>query len=485
MLKSFNYFSIQGIIVLITALLLSYNIGIIFAIHAIMNVRTSQGAIAWSIFLCTFPYVAVPAYWFLGRSKFEGYTSARVSSDKKIQQELQNLSKTVLPYQVDRAELKSIDVASEKLVKIPYLNSNDVKLLVDGDATFESIIDGIEKAKSYVLFQFYIVHDDEIGRRIKETLIKKANEGVKIYFLYDEIGSHNLPDSYKNELRNAGIEVSAFHTRKGIKNRFQINFRNHRKIVVVDGKDAWIGGHNVGDEYLGKDPKFGHWRDTHIKITGPSALSVQIAFTEDWFWATSEYLKDICWTPTPSKTANIDVLIIPASPADKLDTAALMYLQAITSAQKRIWIASPYFVPDDSIIQALQLAGLRGVDVRILIPAMADHLDVYLAAFTYIKNASLTGVKFFRYKDGFLHQKVMLIDDTHATVGTANFDNRSFRLNFEIIGLIANREFNTQIQDMLLEDFKHSVEVKDDEMSSKPFYFRFAARLARLLAPIL
>ncbi len=470
---------------LILTLLFAHLFGFIFAIHAVMTVRTSQGAVAWSVFLVSFPYLAIPAYWFLGRSKFEGYTSARESSDKDIKNDIQKLSQKLLEYQVPKAELSEIEIASQRLVNIPYLNSNDIDLLVDGDATFESIIDGIERAKSYVLFQFYIVHDDEIGRRIKKVLINKANQGIKIYFLYDEIGSHTLPDSYKDDLRNAGIEVFDFHTRKGVKNRFQINFRNHRKIVVVDGESAWIGGHNVGDEYLGKDPKFGHWRDTHIKIDGPAAISVQVAFVEDWFWATEVLLKDLQWKPTASKLSNKKVLITPGSPADKLDTITLMYIQAINSAKERIWIASPYFIPNDSIIQALQLAGLRGVDVRILIPAMADHLDVYLAAFTYIKEASLTGVKFFRYQDGFAHQKVMLIDDTHATVGTANFDIRSFRLNFEIVGLVQDREFNTQIQNMLLEDFKRSKEVSSDELDSKPFYFRLAARVARLLSPIL
>ncbi len=469
----------------ILTLIFAHLFGFVFAIHAVMTVRTSQGAVAWSVFLVSFPYLAIPAYWFLGRSKFEGYTSARDSSDKDIKNDIQKLSQKLLEYQVPKAELSEIEIASQKLVKLPYLHSNDIDLLVDGNATFESIIDGIENAKSYVLFQFYIVHDDEIGRKIKKVLLKKAQEGLKIYFLYDEIGSHTLPDSYKDDLRNAGIEVFDFHTRKGVKNRFQINFRNHRKIVVVDGESAWIGGHNVGDEYLGKDPKFGHWRDTHMKIDGPAAISIQIAFVEDWFWATEVLLKDLQWKPTASKLGNKKVLITPGSPADKLDTITLMYIQAINSAKERIWIASPYFIPNDSIIQALQLAGLRGVDVRILIPAMADHLDVYLAAFTYIKEASLTGVKFFRYQDGFAHQKVMLIDDTHATVGTANFDIRSFRLNFEIVGLVQDREFNTQIQNMLLEDFKRSKEVSSDELDSKPFYFRLAARVARLLSPIL
>ena len=469
---------------LITIAIILHVLGIFSSIHAVMTTRTSQGAIAWAISLITFPYVAVPAYWVLGRNKFQGYTSSRQSNKRKVQEKLKDVYTGLEPYHVKESELSQGEKAGERLVDIPYLNGNDIELLIDGERTFNSIIEGMDKAKEYILFQFFIVKDDQIGRRVKDHLIAKAKEGVKVYFIYDEVGSKKLPDAYKDDLRAVGVEVNDFHTQKGFGNRFQLNFRNHRKVVVVDGKSAWIGGHNVGDEYLGRDPKFGHWRDTHIRIEGPAAIAVQISFLEDWYWATGNHISHLRWEPVASKTQDKKILIIPSSPADKLETAALMYLEAINSAKKRIWIASPYFIPDDAIVAALQLAGLRGVDVRILIPDMADHLAVYLAAFTYVEEASLTGVKFFRYTDGFLHQKVMLIDDTHATVGTANFDNRSFRLNFEIIGLIADAEFNTEIEQMLLNDFTHAREMTKDEVDNKSFIFKLGARIARLTAPI-
>jgi cardiolipin synthase len=366
----------------------------------------------------------------------------------------------------------------------PYLNGNHVELLVDGKATFDSIIAGIDAAQRYILFQFFIVHDDDIGRRIKKHLIAKASEGVRVCFLYDEIGSHDLPAAYKNELRAAGAEVYDFHTRKGRGNRFQINFRNHRKIVVVDGRLAWIGGHNVGDEYLGRDPKFGHWRDTHIKIEGPSAIAAQLSFMEDWFWAKGPSEYDLKWTPAPSPTGNQRVLIVPTGPADELETASLMFHHAINTAEKRIWIASPYFVPDDAVLAALQLAGLRGVDVRILIPDKPDHLLVYLAAFSYFEDAGRTGVRFFRYMDGFLHEKVMLIDDGVATVGTANFDNRSFRLNFEITTVVADQAFAAQVEAMFREDFSKSREMEKGAFDKKNAAFKLAVRLARLTSPV-
>jgi cardiolipin synthase len=266
-------------------------------------------------------------------------------------------------------------------------------------------------------------------------------------------------------------------------NQFQLNFRNHRKIVVVDGREAWIGGHNVGDEYLGKDPKFGRWRDTHVRIEGPAALAAQLSFVEDWNWATDE-VPDLSWTPRPSADADIPVLILPTGPADELETANLMFVQAIEAAQERIWIASPYFVPDRPIVTALQLAGLRGVDVRILIPDMPDHLLVYLAAFSYFEPAGATGVRFFRYTDGFLHEKAVLLDDRAGAVGTANFDNRSFRLNFEVTAVIQDSAFARDMEAMFEADFANAREVDRFELQKRPWWFRFAVRLAALTSPI-
>lgn len=461
-------------------------LGLLSAIDAVMSTRTSQGAIAWAVVLNTFPYVAVPAYWVLGRSKFKGYVTARRSKDEAVHKMTDHVANLIEPYVVPDSEKREVQAgrAAESLAGIPYLKGNDVELLIDGDATFKSLLDGIDQAQKYILFQFYIVHDDEIGREVKDHLVAKAREGIRVYFLYDEVGSHDLPDAYKNELKAAGIEVYDFHTRKGPRNRFQINFRNHRKILVVDGHTTWIGGHNVGDEYLGRDPKFGHWRDTHVKIVGPAALGAQLSFVEDWFWATENVL-DLDWTPRPAPSgADIHVLTLPTGPADELESAMLMFVHAINTAKQRIWIASPYFVPDEAVMAALQLAGLRGVDVRILIPDKADHMMVYLAAYSYFDDASRTGAKFYRYLDGFLHQKTMLIDDFVSTIGTANFDNRSFRLNFEVTAAIVDSTFAAEVERMFLDDFAKSREMEPGEYAAKPWYFRLGVRLARLTAPI-
>lgn len=466
--------------------LLSFQIlGLLSAFNAVMTARTSQGAIAWAISLLSIPYLAVPLYWLFGRSKFNGYTAARKKAEKLVADKLKDIIAHIQHHIPNPSSLGVFEQTAQRLVKTPYLQANALELLIDGEATFESILEGIQSAKKYILLEFYIVKDDALGKKIQHALMQKASEGVKVYFLYDEIGSYALSQEYIDTLKKSGVEIYDFHTQKGVRNRFQINFRNHRKIVVVDGESAWVGGHNIGDEYLSKDKKFGYWRDTHLKISGPSAIAVQKTFIEDWYWAVERHIEHLAWRPLASKDENKKVLIVPSSPADALETASLMFLQAIDSAKKRIWISSPYFVPDNAIMKAIQLAVLRGVDVRILIPQKPDNILVHLASYTYIENIGVNDVKFLRYTKGFLHQKVILIDDTHAAIGTANFDNRSFRLNFEITALVTDKAFARQVHTMLENDFKESHEIRPQEITKKPFVLKLASRLARLTSPIL
>ena len=460
-------------------------LGLLSAVHSIMSVRTPQGSIAWAVSLVAMPYVAVPAYWVFGRSKFRGYVLARQHELELIDNLIRRANEQIT-HVAELDDWRSGALAgAEKMARIPLTGGNNVDLLVDGDATFASIFDGIDAAEDYVLVQFYIVRDDGLGRELKSRLIAKAESGVKVHFLYDEVGSLGLPNSYSGQLRSAGVEIHPFHSRKGSGNRFQLNFRNHRKTVIVDGRIAWVGGHNVGDEYLGRDPAFGHWRDTHVRIEGPAVIGAQLAFVEDWRWAADELLTNLSWDAHRPADGEARALIIASGPADEMETASLMYTQAINSATKRIWIASPYFVPDDAIVQALQLAGLRGVDVRILIPEKADSKLVTLAAYSYFTDVKTAGVKIYRYQDGFLHGKSALIDDNVAIVGTANFDNRSFRLNFEISAVVADVEFASDVEEMFENDFAASRLMEPDEYDNKPFWFRLAVRTTRLTAPVL
>ena len=427
----------------------------------------------------------MPAYWVLGRSRFRGYITARRGEGSEILHFGLQARTMADPFVVPPREARDVGAiqAAVSLADIPVLRGNAVEFLVDGAATFDGILHDIDRARDYVLFQFFIVKDDELGREVQAHLIAKAREGVRVYFLYDEVGSHALPNRYKEELRSAGVQVYAFNTRQGMRNRFQLDFRNHRKIVVVDGREAWIGGHNVGDEYMGREPKFGHWRDTHVRIQGPAALSAQLSFVEDWYWATSQ-VAEVDWEPHRAPEGDVRALVIPTGPADQLETATLMFIHAINSARERVWIASPYSVPDEAVMAAIHLAGLRGVDVRILIPDHPDHLLVYLAASSYFDESSDTGAEFYRYTDGFLHQKVVLIDHSSASVGTANFDNRSFRLNFEVTATIADSAFVGQVERMFEADFARSRRMEPGELDRKPFWFKPGVSLARLTSPI-
>ncbi len=458
-------------------------LGIGSAVHAVMSTRTSQGAIAWALSLITFPPIAVPTYWVFGRRKFQGYVRAR-KEDLVAVRKIARIAYRHAEVLGSPFPNEPVASAAEELARVPVTRRNGVQLLIDGEATFASIFAGIDAARTYVLVQFYIVRDDQLGRELKQRMIAKAAQGLSVYFMYDEIGSFGLASSYLDDLRRAGVRVSAFHSRRGAGNRFQLNFRNHRKIVVVDGNVAWIGGSNVGDEYMGRSAEFGAWRDTHVRIEGPAVVGAQLSFAEDWHWATDAVQEYWNWTPDPYDGADCAALVLSSGPADELETAALMFIQAINSAQQRIWIASPYFVPDAPVVQAIQLAGLRGVDVRILIPDKSDNKMVELSAYSYLNEVKATGAKFYRYEAGFLHQKAALIDDQAALVGTANFDNRSFRLNFEITAIVIDEAFASQVEAMFEADFARSRLMRPGEYDEKPWWFRFAVRLCRLAAPV-
>ncbi len=460
-------------------------VAIIAAVHALMNSRTSQGSIAWAISLIAFPIISLPLYAVFGRGKFRGYVDARRAGELEIQHVAAQLAERyAAPLRAGFSRHEASYATFERLAKMPFTRCNQVSLLVDGEATFAAIFAGIRAATRYVLVQFFILRDDALGVGLATLLEQKARAGVSVYLLYDEIGSRKLSHAYLDRLAKAGIHVSAFRTTQGRANRLQVNFRNHRKVVVVDGHSAYIGGHNVGEEYVGRHPRLTPWRDTHLQIRGPAAMATQLAFVEDWYWATRQ-VPDLDWVPDTVCTPGQRVLILPTGPADMLDTCVLFFVQAINTAQQRIWITSPYFVPDEMVVAALQLAALRGVDVRIMLPAHPDHRLVHLAGLAFVQETVSAGVQLFRYQSGFLHQKVLLVDNDLAAVGTANLDNRSFRLNFEFTALVADRVFAAQVADMLSSDFAHCRRVAADELESRPLAVRVAARAARLLAPVL
>lgn len=475
----------QDFIILISAVItLIHTLGALSAIHAVASVRTPQGAIAWAVSLLTFPYVALPLYWILGRNRFHGYVEALQRGVLELVEQggVAIILEQLHGHQVDLPPERARDLQIlARLSSVPYTQGNALELLVDGEATFGAIFAALETAERYILVQFFIIKDDELGRELHGRLLRKAAAGIAVRVLYDEIGSHALPRTYVETLRAAGVAVSAFHTTRGRRNRFQLNFRNHRKIVVVDGRVAFVGGLNVGDEYLGRGP-LGHWRDTHLRVRGPVVQALQRVFIADWYWATRQ-VPDLEWRP--AAPGDQIALIFPTGPADALETCSIFFHQAIVGARRRLWIASPYFVPDSLIFEALQLAALRGVDVRILLPARPDHKLVYLASFSFLEVADRTGIQIYRYQSGFLHQKVVLVDEEVAAVGTANLDNRSLRLNFEVMAVAVDRTFAGQVAAMLERDFQQARRTSTADLQDRSGFFRWAVRAARLFDPIL
>ncbi|NVZ63129.1 cardiolipin synthase [Pseudomonas gingeri] len=465
---------------------LIHSLGTIAAIHAVLTVRTAQGSIAWALSLIFIPYLTLIPYLVFGRSTFDAYIKARRQANVEMRKAIADLNWR--PWVEEALTARNSQAyaalrAMPKLGRMPCLANNQVRLLINGEATFEAIFQAIGQARHAVLVQFFIVHDDRLGRRLQSLLLEKAAEGVEVYLLYDGIGSHALPHGYADVLREGGVRVKAFATRSGWLNRFQVNFRNHRKVVVVDGLTGFVGGHNVGDEYLGSRPPLSPWRDTHVQVSGPVVACLQESFAEDWFWASRQLPPLIL--PDAYPDDGVLCQLLASGPADPFETCSLFFVEAIHAARERIWITSPYFIPDEAVFAALRLAVLRGVDVRLLLPSRPDHRIVYAASSLYAFEAVRAGVRVFRYGPGFLHQKVVLVDNEISAIGSANLDNRSFRLNFELMLLTVDEAFASEVENMLLKDFDLAREVTGEDSRETHRLQQLGMRVARLISPIL
>jgi cardiolipin synthase len=463
-------------------LVIVHGLGVLNAIHAAFKVRQPQAAIGWALGLITFPYFAIPLYWTFGRAKFIGYRCAMTDLSGPLHHAAEQAEKGTVQYVVEAAAGGTLDRWRKLLTTLPVTRGNHVQLLIDGEATFEAIFAAMDAAHDYLLVQFFIIHDDRLGEKFRERLVQRARAGVKIFFLYDEVGCHKLPRRWLDSLRESGIRVEGFKTTRGRGNRFQLNFRNHRKLVIADGREALTGGLNVGDEYMGHSDRFGPWRDTHLRMRGPAVQAAQLAFIEDWYWATDE-VPELNWTPTPAD-ADQRALVLATGPADEAELCSLAFIRAVNSAQSRLWISSPYFVPDLTVLTALQLAALRGVEVRLLLPQRIDHLLPMLSSFSYYGSLALAGIELWRYQPGFLHQKALLVDDRLAAVGSVNVDYRSFHLNFELVVMVTDTGFCAETEAMMKEDFARAHPVDLSEYRRRPWWFKTAVRFARLLSPV-
>ncbi|MFK9095300.1 cardiolipin synthase [Bacillus salipaludis] len=375
---------------------------------------------------------------------------------------------------------------AQKLGNSPISFDTSTKVLTNGEETFSHIIEQLKRARHHIHLEYYIVRHDQIGQEIKDILIEKASQGVKIRFLFDAVGSWQLSKTYINDLRNAGIETVSFGPVKlpFLNNKF--NFRNHRKIIVIDGTIGFVGGLNIGDEYLGRDKSIGFWRDTHLMLKGEAVRTLQLIFLQDWYYMTNHsFLTAEYLSPQIDHKSHGGVQLIAGGPDNEWSVIKNIFFSMIASAKKSVWIASPYFIPDEDIFSAIKVAALSGVDVRLLVPNRPDKRIVFHASRSYFPELLEAGVKVYEYERGFMHSKIVIVDDELASIGTSNMDMRSFHLNFEVNAFL----FRTKSTQKLVEEFEKDLEyAKQLELKTfeeRHIGFRLLESTARLLSPLL
>lgn len=460
---------------------LFYVLGIVCAIFSLWRSRTQQGATAWVVGLIAFPFVAVPLFLIFGHNKFYGYVNRRKSLEKEAQKEAAEAEKIFSHQTQAPMEMEALAALALRARQPAFTTGNLVELLIDASSIYDSLIKDLERAENYILFQFYIFREDEVGLRFADALIKQARAGKRIYFMYDGIGT-SLSRKFIRRLQDVGIETGRFQSTKTIASRFQINFRNHRKIVIIDGKIAYVGGANIGKEYLGQS-SLGLWHDVQLRLEGPSVLAAQLSFIKDWYWIHSK-MPDLDWKVSPQANGE-RAMILHTGPADEEEACLLGHLALFSAAKRRIWIANPYIVPPESLINALALASLRGVEVKLIVPSRNDNAWISFASELFIEKLMRAGVKVYKFKAGFNHHKVILIDGEAASIGSANLDSRSLFINFEITAISLDNKLASKVEEMFERDFLKCREFKLSEITNRPLWRQLFNRAISLLSPML
>ncbi|MDT8861558.1 cardiolipin synthase [Alkalihalobacillus sp. MEB130] len=388
----------------------------------------------------------------------------------------------------DKAIIKYKDFIIMNLTNNASLltQNNKLDVYIDGEEKFQSLLTDIDQAKKHIHILYYIIRDDDLGNKLADALAKKADEGVEVRLLYDDLGSRSLSKAFVQKIKASGGEVEAFFPSKIPFINLTINFRNHRKLVVIDGKIGYIGGFNVGDEYLGLNEKFGYWRDTHLRIMGEAVNNIQTRFIQDWNQAARKELliKDFR-LPFHHPYGQCGIQIVSSGPDSQLEQIKKAYIKMILSAKNYVYIQSPYFIPDESLLDALKIACFSGLDVRIMIPNKPDHPFVYWATFSNIGELLKLGAKIYIYENGFLHCKTIISDDAIASIGTANIDVRSFRLNFEVNAFLYSEKEVKKLSEIFQHDMDHSRELTLEQYEQRSIKIRFKESVSRLLSPIL
>lgn len=446
--------------------------------------RNPVKSLAWVTVLLVVPFVGLVLYVVFGRN----IQTKRIIS-RKNKRKLRRLESSIESGQTHvRRPDRTMPQATlaYALNGSNYYDGNSADIFDNGTEKFEALIADIRSAKHYINMQYYIVADDKIGCRVMEALIERARMGVKVRVIYDHVGSFKLSRKALKKLKDAGVEAYPFFKVVFPPFGTRINWRNHRKIVVIDGEIGYIGGMNVADRYVDGGRLFDVWRDLHLRITGPAVYALQLSFTIDWNFMGQPLIKDAPITPkiTEGKKA-IGMQLVTGGPTTQWLNMTLMFQQAIASAKKCVYIQTPYFIPTEGLIHALQIAALSKVDVRLMVPRRSDSDMLRWASFSYIQECLQAGVKVYLYEKGMLHSKAIIIDDDFCTVGSANFDFRSFEHNFEANMLLYSSDFNERLKALFMRDLHDCKRVLMAEWSKRPITEKALESVMRLFSPIL
>jgi cardiolipin synthase len=374
---------------------------------------------------------------------------------------------------------------ARRLDAYPVTAGNKLSFYAEGQPAFDDMLAAIRAAAHHIHLEFFIFQYDILGRQFLDLLAEKAKAGVEVRLLYDAMGSRELGWWRLRKLRHAGGRYAAFLPVNLLRRRIQINLRNHRKILIVDGKVAFTGGLNIGDEYVGKNKRLGHWRDTSVKIEGPAVESLQRTFIEDWDFAAGESLEGDSYFQANASPGDVSVQVIQSGPDQEVKAIREIYLAAVYKAHQRLWITSPYYVPDQGLRDALCMSGRTGIDVRLILPYAADHTSVFYASRYYLSDLLDAGVKVYLYTNGFIHSKVWLADGQWASIGTANLDNRSLLLNFEVNCLIYSPRAVAELEEQFQRDLKDSIRLDAKVYARRPLGTKIAENFFRLFSPVL
>jgi len=448
--------------------------------------------LAWLLILVVFPVLGFFLYLLFGRKfrKIKRYHQKGIENLKELSKIVLEGFSSITKGQV---YIEKFLPHKKKLINLiatsatsPFTINNKIKIFNNGEDTFQSFFSAIKEARHHIHLEFYIYRNDGIGTQLQELLIKKAQQGVKVRLIYDGLGGRKLTKDFIKKFEENGIRTSCFSPiiMPLIKNR--IDYRNHRKILIVDGKIGFVGGINIGDEYLGKSKQFSFWRDTHLRIEGDAVKFLQHIFLQDWYFSTREKIRDFNYYPHCESNLGEELVQIAASgPDSPWEPIMQMYFSMIATAEKTIYLTTPYFIPSESILTAIKNAALSDIDVRIILPGKPDKRFVLWASMSYLKELLEAGVRVYQYQKGFIHSKTLVVDGLVSSVGTANMDLRSFNLDFEVNAFIYNKAVAQRLEADFFNDIHDSKEISYHDYQQRPLLMKFLESLSRLFSPIL